>query len=417
MREILLPIKLAFRNLRANAGRTALTLLGVVIGVTAVIVIGSSGQGVKSFVLGQVETFGTDIIQVEVKIPATEKTSTANATGQVMGIEVTTLKLKDAEALGKVPNVQDYYAGTVGQELVSYQNTAKRILLFGAGAHAPKVDANLKLEKGSFYADGDDKGLAQVAVIGADVEKTLFGDDSALGKEIKIKNQNYKVIGVLQKRGAVSFFNFDEIIYVPVRTLQKKILGVDYVKFISLKVEDESLAEVTAADLIDTMRRQHDIDDPTRDDFAVTSIKEAQEIVANVFGTINILLLALTSISLIVGGVGIMNVMYVAVAERTFEIGLRKAVGAKAQSILNQFLLEAIMVTFIGGVIGMILGALFSSLLSYAFSALGYDLKFVITGQSLFLATGFSIAVGIIFGYYPARKASQLSPMEALRKE
>ncbi|HAV11387.1 MAG TPA: hypothetical protein DCX32_02480 [Candidatus Moranbacteria bacterium] len=417
MQKLLLSIKLAFKNLHSNVGRTVLTLVGIVIGITSVILVMSTGSGVKSFVLGQVESFGTDIIQVEVKVPATGKTSAENATTQAMGVQITTMRIGDAEAIGKLSNVDTYYAGTIGQEMVSYRGENKRTLLFGAGADTPKVDENAKLKKGVFYTADDDRSLAQVAVIGSDIEKSLFGDEDALGKSIRMKGQNYKVIGVLESRGTVSFFNFDEIIYVPVQTLQKKILGVDYVKFISVKMKNKDLVDATAAEITDLMRRRHDITDPNRDDFSVTSIEEARKTIDNVFKAINILLLALTSISLVVGGVGIMNVMYVAVTERTFEIGLRKAVGARAEDILSQFLFEAIFVTLLGGIVGIILGLLISLLISYVVSLLGYDLSFSATPFSIILATGFSVAVGILFGYYPAKRASELSPMEALRKE
>ncbi|HBR71998.1 MAG TPA: hypothetical protein DEA27_04345, partial [Candidatus Moranbacteria bacterium] len=211
MHRVLISIKLALKNLHSNLGRTVLTLLGIVIGITSVILVMSLGGGVKSFVLGQVESFGTDIIQVEVKIPAVSKTSTTNATTQAMGAQITTLKIKDAEAIGKLTNVDKYYAGTIGQEIVSYQNENKRVMLFGAGADAPLVDENIKLKSGIFYTNGEDNGLAQVVVIGSDVEKILFGDQDAIGKDVKIKGENYEVIGVLQERGTVSFFNFDEI--------------------------------------------------------------------------------------------------------------------------------------------------------------------------------------------------------------
>lgn len=417
MKELALSIKLALKNLRANKGRTVLTLFGIVIGITSVIVIMASGQGVKGYVLGQIQGFGTDIIQVETKVPNTGETSTANAGGQAMGIQITTLKTKDADDIAKIPNVVLVNPGTMGQEILSFRGENKRTVLYGNSANAMEMDTQMKLMEGTFYSDEDDRSLAQVIVLGSAIRDSLFGNDSALGKSVKMKGQGYKVIGVLGKRGMVAGFNYDELAYVPVQTMQKKILGVDYVRFITVKTVYENRIEETMLDIEDALRKNHDIDDPNKDDFSVMSIKEAQDIINKVFGTINILLLALTSISLVVGGVGIMNVMYVAVVERTFEIGLRKAVGAKSVDILKQFLLESIFITFIGGAVGIILGFLFSFLLSYVFKTLGYDLQFVTTWQSLFLATGFSVAVGIIFGYYPARKASQLSPMEALRKE
>src|SRR5665647_2925727 len=329
MHEFFLSIKLAFRNLRTNLGRTVLTLVGIVIGITSVIVIMSSGQGVKGYVLGQVSSFGSDTIQIEVKVPATGKTSTQNAIGQAEGIQITTLKQSDVDAVAKLPSVADLYTANFTQEIASYQNTKKRALLFGTSADVPNVDPGVNVAEGNFFTESDDRSLAQVVVIGPDIAQTFFGSDSALGKEIRIHNQNYKVIGVLERRGTAGLISFDELIYLPVRTLQKKILGIDYLRNIVVKVKDQSQLDVAVADITDTIRREHNITDPAKDDFSVTSLKEAQDIVATIFNTINILLLALTSISLVVGGVGIMNIMYVAVVERTFEIGLRKAVGAR----------------------------------------------------------------------------------------
>ncbi|NTW27478.1 MAG: FtsX-like permease family protein [Candidatus Moranbacteria bacterium] len=417
MKRFLLSIKLAFGNLRNNKGRTVLTLVGIVIGIMSVIVVSSSGQGLKNYVLGQFDSFGTDVIQIETKVPATGKTSTANATGQAQGIQITSLKVADGEVLSKIPNVLNYSAGTIGQELISHGSENKRAMIFGVGANYPSVDTAVKVEEGVFYEQSQDDSLSQVAVIGPDIKETLFGTSDAVGKSIKIKGMDFRVIGVLEKRGAVTFFNYDELIYLPVQTLQKKILGIDYVRFITVKVEDENLIDVTVADINDTMKRLHRTPKPEQEDYSITTIKEAQSLVEDVFGTINILLLALTSISLLVGGVGIMNVMYVAVVERTFEIGLRKAVGAKSNDIRNQFLFEAIFLTIAGGIVGIVLGYLSALGFSYVISLLGYKLNFSLTLNSIVIAVGFSAATGIIFGYYPAWKASKLSPMEALRKE
>ncbi len=417
-KRLLLSIKLALRSLTINKGRTVLTLVGIIIGILSVIVVTSSGQGVKEYILGQIGSFGTDIIQVETKVPATGKTSSANATGQAQGIQITTLKISDGEAIKKIPNVDKFAVANIGQGLTSYQDQNKQAMIFGVGADYPFIDSATKVGEGTFYSQGDDNGLAQVVVIGSDIKNSLFGSDDAIGKTIKIKGMNFRVIGVLQKRGAVTFFNYDELIYMPAQTLQKKILGIDYVRMITLKVKDASLIDVTAADVVDVLRRQHKTFKADQEDFSVSTIQEAQKIIGDVFGTINILLLALTSISLIVGGVGIMNVMYVAVVERTFEIGLRKAVGATASDIRNQFLFEAVFITLIGGIAGIILGYLISFGASYFITNFfAFSINFPVTIGSIVLATGFSMATGIIFGFYPAYKASQLSPMEALRKE
>lgn len=417
MKQFFLSIKLALRNLRTNKGRTVLTLIGVVIGIMSVIVVNSSGEGVKKYIMGQFDSYGNDIIQIETKVPSTSATSSENAMGQAQGIQITTLKNSDGEEIKKLPNVSGYAAGTMGQEIASYKGENKRAMLFGNGADYPLIDTGVKVSEGTFYTDSEDNSLAQVIVIGQDIKEALFKNENPIGKDVKIKGLNFRVIGVLEKRGTVAFFNYDELIYLPVKTLEKKILGIDYVRYITVKVKDVSKIDVTAADVTDLLKRLHRTPKPEQEDFLVMTMQEAQKIIDDVFNVITILLLALTSISLIVGGVGIMNVMYVAVVERTFEIGLRKAVGAKAKDILRQFLFEAIILTSLGGIVGIILGFLINLAFSYIFSLLGFALKLSLTLNSVLLGVGFSMVTGIIFGYYPAWKASKLSPIEALRKE
>lgn len=416
-RRLFLSIKLALRNLKTNKGRTVLTLVGVVIGIMSVIVVNSSGEGVKKYIMGQFDSYGNDLIQIETKVPSTSATSSENAMGQAMGVQITTLKTADGEEIKKLPNVSGYAAGTMGQEIVSYKGENKRAMLFGNGAEYPLIDTGIKVSEGTFYTESDDNSLAQVVVIGQDIKDTLFKNENPIGKNIKIKGMNFKVIGLLEKRGAVSFFNYDELIYLPVKTLEKKILGIDYVRYISVKVKDVNKIDVTAADITDLLKRLHRTPKAEQEDFSVMTMQEAQKIIDDVFNVITILLLALTLISLVVGGVGIMNIMYVAVVERTFEIGLRKAVGAKEKDIKNQFLFEAIILTSLGGIVGIILGFILNVSFSYIFSLLGFNLQLSLTLNSVLLGVGFSMATGIIFGYYPAWKASKLSPMEALRKE
>lgn len=417
MHEILISIKLAFKNLRGNAGRTLFSLLGIVIGVTAVILVLSLGAGLKSFVLDQLSSFGTDIFEVEIKVPKTAQTSSQNIGGMVGGTQITTLKVEDCEEVAELPNVKSWYAGVMSQQITSYENKKKQAFLMGVTAGVTQADEQAKIAEGEMFTDADDKGLKQVAVLGADIKDSFFGDQDAIGKTIKIKGQTYRVIGVLERRGFVSFFNFDDIIYVPLETLQKKIMGIDYVSFAIFKVEDVSKIDYDVLQATDIMRDQHDITDPDDDDFAVMSIAEALSILEQVFFIINALLLSLTSISLVVGGVGIMNVMYVAVTERTYEIGLRKSVGAKNRDILLQFLFEAIFLTLFGGIIGVLIGAGLSKVGELIAASYGFFLTFTITWWAVLIGFGFSAATGIIFGYYPARKASKMSPMEALRKE
>ncbi|MFC1756332.1 ABC transporter permease [Patescibacteria group bacterium] len=415
--EVFISIKLALKNLQSNIGRTILSLLGIVIGVTSVIIILSLGAGIRNFVIGQVETFGTDVIEIEIKVPKTKQASAQNVGGMVGGAPIVTLKLEDIEAIGKISNIGAWYTGILSQQITSYQDKNNQTILFGTNSQIMEVDKGTELDVGRMYNDEEDRGLKQVAVLGSKIKDTLFGNSNAIDEIIKIKGQSFRVIGVLKERGAIGGFDWDKMIYLPLGTLQKKIMGVEHVQFAMLNIEDMAKVEQTISEAEEIMRDRHNIDDPEDDDFAIVSIAESLELIDQVFSAINILLLALTSISLIVGGVGIMNVMYVSVAERTFEIGLRKSIGARNSSILKQFLFEAIFLTVLGGLIGIIFG----SLISYGAEKIalrqGYFLQFSITLQSILIGFGFSAGVGILFGYYPAKIASRLSPIEAMRKE
>ena len=412
-----MPLIFAVRTIRSHKARTFLALLGVVVGVFSVVVIMALGDGVKGFILGQVESFGTDLIQIEVKVPNTGKMSSENAAGRAQGVQITTLTLADRDAVRKLPNVSAVYAGTIGQERVTVGNIGKRVLLFGASAEAPLVDQGAKIAEGRFYTEEEDLGLAKVIVLGSEVKETFFGEGNAIGEYVTLHGEKYRVVGVFVSRGTLGFLNFDTFAYVPVRTLEKKILGVNYVQMISVKMADPSREDETVSLITDLLRRRHDITTPDKDDFAVTSTREAQDTLSDILGTITVLLIALTSISLVVGGVSIMNVMYVSVSERTSEIGLRKALGATSGNILRQFLSEALIITGLGGALGIALGALFSYGLSFLFGKLGFPIHLTFTLQSLFLGAGFSVAVGIVFGLSPASRAAKLTPMEALRRE
>lgn len=414
--EYITAVKLALTNLTYNKLRTFLSIMGIVVGVMAVILVLSAGLGVKKYVLSQMEGYGDDVIDVQVKVPDVSKTSAANAGGIGFGAAITTLKIKDIETLAKMDNVMGWYAIAMEQQTVSYQSENKRSFILGTTADYYKFDTLTKIDQGQFFTDEDDKSLSQVIVLGSKVKEDLFGQSEAVGQHVKIKGKSYKVIGVLQSRGSTGFFDFDTLAYIPLRTMQKKIQGIDYITEAVLKVNDANKADQIAAEMNFEMRRLHDISDPNKDDFAVTTMKEARDMISKVFSTLNFLLILLTSVSLIVGGVGITNVMYVAVAERTSEIGLRKAVGASAANIRHQFLFEAVVITFLGAVIGIILSAGLLILLSQIAAQMGYNLGTVISMPAIFLSAGFSVITGVVFGYYPAKKASKLTPMEALRR-
>ncbi len=414
--SIISTITNAYDSLMKQKVRSALTILAVAVGIGIVIIVLSAGGGLEAFVLKQMESFGSDLIEVEVKVPSTKQASVSNAAGQAMGISITTLTLDDMEDIKKLANVKDAYAMVTGQELVSYQNETKTSMVIGASYNTPDVDKGTKVLDGDFFTKEDENGLAQVVVLGPKVKDKLFGEDDAVGKFIKIKRQNFRVVGVLEERGAMMGMDWDNMIYVPLKTLQKKIMGIDHVSALFAQVNDATLLDATKEDIEAVLRENHNIDDPSRDDFAVMTMVEARDMIEKVFGGITLLLVALAFISLVVGGVGIMNIMYVTVSERTYEIGLRKAIGAKSADILGQFLYEAIILTFFGGVVGILGGLSITFLVSVIANANGLDLPFVVSMNSIFIGVGFAVLMGLFFGIYPAKRASELDPIVALTK-
>ena len=408
-------IKLAVMSLKKKRGRSLLTILGIVIGITAVIVVMSAGQGIKGYILTEIEAFGSDWIEVEIKVPNVSKTSTANAMGIAMGVEVTTLKAQDMEAVLEHPNISYAYAGVMGQDNVSYSNENKTTMLFGVTEDMLKIDKG-EVEDGRFLTKEENESMARVAVLGVDVRDKFFGSNDPLGQKIKIGKHKFEVIGVMEERGSAFGMNWDDMVFMPLQTLQKKVMGIDHIMFMLGKVKDPDIVDQTASDLTAIMREQHEITDPDKDDFAVTSMQEALSIVGVIVNAIQILLIIIAGISLIVGGVGIMNVMYVNVNERTSEIGLRKAVGARKKDILWQFLAEAVIITLLGGIVGISFGVVLAFAVSKLAAMQGLNWQFILPPQSIVLAFGFCTIVGLVFGIYPARKASHLDPITALRK-
>lgn len=414
--NILNPLKFAYIGLKTNKVRSILTMIGIIIGITAVIVVMSAGEGIKGFVLNQLEMFGSNYIQIEVKTPATSQQSTENAMSMAMGSVVSSMKLKDVDDVKKLSNVKDAYGATFGQDFVSYGNEKKRAMLYGVSASFIDIDTS-EVEFGRFFNEDEDNSLNQAAVLGKDLKETLFGDEDAVDKYVKIGKRKYRVVGVLEEVGGQLGFNMDEMALLPLQTLQKRILGIDYITWFIADIYDQGEAELTKLQIEDILRENHDISDPYRDDFAVTTMEEARDMIDTIFGGITLLLIAIAAISLVVGGIGIMNIMYVSVTERTYEIGLRKAIGATRSNILWQFLWEAVFITFIGGVFGIVLGIGISYLVAIIAATQGFEWRFVIKLSALFLAAGFCIGVGLLFGLYPARKAAKMNPIVALRNE
>jgi len=408
--------QLAIVSLKAQKLRTVLTVLGIAIGIAVVITIMAAGRGLDKLVLGQLDVFSPNTINIETKVPSAKKTSNENAFGQSTGITITSLNDKDIETVKKHPNITSAYGVVIGQAVVKYGGQTKTVLLWGEGANMQEVEV-FNLSSGRLYTVEEENSLYQVAVLGSVVADKLFGADTAVGKSIYIKGKPFKVVGVAAKRGAMFGMDMDNVIYLPTKTMQKRLLGIDYVRQIIAKAIDKNQIKNTVLDLEESIRENHDITDPNKDDFAVNTMEEAASILSNVINGLTFLLVALVCVSLLVGGVGIMNIMYVSVSERTFEIGLRKAIGAKNKDIMIQFLMEAVTLTLLGGVVGIALGAV----LAFVVYSIAVYNEFVwvysIPILSIMLSLGFSAFVGLLFGIYPAKKAAALDPIEALRRE
>lgn len=409
-------IELAISALLRQKTRAVLTILGISIGISIVITIMSAGRGLDKFVLGQLEVFSPNTISIETKVPATKKTSNENAFGQASGITITTMKEKDLDDIKKHSNIESAYGMVMGQAVVKYQGEQKTVLLMGEGYSVPEVEV-INFTDGEMFTKDEENSLSSVALLGSVTKDNLFGEESAVGKTIYIKGKPFRVRGVLEKRGAVFGMDMDDVVILPSKTMQKRILGIDYYRQIIAKMKDKNLSSQTVSDIEEIMRLNHEITDPNKDDFAVNTMEEAISMLKNVVSGITFLLVALVCVSLVVGGVGIMNIMYVSVTERTFEIGLRKALGAKNKDILWQFLLEAVILTLGGGLVGIVLGAILSLIIYLIAIYYNFNWVYSIPISSIILAVGFSAFVGLLFGIYPAKKAAKLDPIEALRRE
>lgn len=397
----------AIAALRGNLLRTLLTMLGIIIGIASVILIISLGEGATASISGQLSSFGTNTIFIS---PGSGEGRPGPQQGQT-----DSLKLADAEALADKTRIQNISAvsAVVSKPTQATANGQTiNSTVQGVGADYATIQS-LEIAQGEFFTRDDELGLSRVAVIGSDVVKDLFGEGAEpVGESIKIDNRSFRIVGVLLEKDSSAFSNPNEAVYIPVNTAMKILLGQDYVTSIMIQAENGELVNQTVNDITNLMVDEHDITEGEEKDFSVNSSQQALETVGSVTGLLTSLLAGIAGISLVVGGIGIMNIMLVTVTERTREIGLLKSIGARDKDILTQFLIEAIVLTLVGGMIGMTLGIALSFLISSII-----NIPFVVSFTAILLAVGVSSIVGIIFGYYPAQRAAKLSPIEALRHE
>ena len=408
------PIKISYRNITATKLRSFLTVLGVIIGVASVIIVLAIGASAQALILDQVKGVGSNLIGV---LPGASDQKGPPASA--LGVVTTTLKYEDLKALNNPKNIPDIISAcgyVTGSANMAYLDQSFVTTYQGVSSSYPEVE-KLDLGSGRFFLPEEETNLARVAVLGYNRAKDLFGDEDPINKKINIKDLNFTVVGVIDKRGSQAFSNPDDNVYMPLMTGQKLLLGINYLNFIRAKVNDEKNISRAINDVTLLIRNRHQIQGDMEDDFSVRSTAQALSILSSVTDVLKYFLVSIAAISLLVGGVGIMNIMLIAVNQRIREIGLRKALGAKNIHIIVQFIIESVTITLCGGVLGILMGILVTFLAYLIINQLGYEWQFIVTASSIVLAFFITLAVGIIFGLYPALRASKVSPIEALRYE
>jgi putative ABC transport system permease protein len=402
-------LRIASRALGRNKMRSFLTALGIIIGVGAVIAMVSIGEGAKRGIEDRFASMGTNLLFVS---PGSQ---TTRGVQSGWGSR-TTLKEEDAFAiLANCPAVEYISPSVSARAQTIYGNKNWNTSISGTGERYPEV-RNWEVEFGAYFDEAMVKAAAKVCVLGADVKTNLFEDEDPIGKVVRIKKIPFKVLGVLKKRGeSGGFGSRDDMITVPYTTAMRRLQGVDYIQSIDVRAVSAQAMPEAVAQIEEVLRNRHRIAPGAEDDFTVRNMSEIAETAAEATQMMTVLLGSIASISLLVGGIGIMNIMLVSVTERIREIGLRMAVGAREVDILLQFLTEAIVLSLMGGLIGIGFGIGASKLIKKIQMFSSFNT--VVSLESVLLAFFFAAAIGIFFGFYPARKASRLDPIEALRYE
>ncbi len=396
---------MAWASLIANKMRSILTMLGIIIGVAAVIALVSIGNGVKQDIQNSISSLGSNLLMV---MPGAPRTPGVRPSAGSMK----SLKVSDYEAIAKLDGVKAASPMTNGSYVVIYQNKNWTTSVSGVNANYLDVN-NWTMKSGRFLSEKNVQNRERVAVVGKTVVKNLFGDEDPVGKEIRVKNIPYRIIGVLNSKGSGAMGNDqDDMVIIPYTTAMERVDGIDYLRMIYVVGKDENGIDRLQSDIENLLRVRHGIKDTNLDDFNIQNMNSIMETMEETTGTLTLFLGAVAAISLVVGGIGIMNIMLVSVTERTREIGVRKALGATYNVIVTQFLIEAIVISLMGGIIGIILGVGSSKLIGMA-----SGMSTVISIPTIVMSFAFSVAIGLVFGIYPARKAAKLNPIDALHYE
>ena len=390
-------------------------MLGIIIGVGAVIIIMSVGAGAQSLILSQVQSLGSNLLSI-----SPGHAEEGDIMASFSNFAVTTLSYEDMVYLQdnrNAPNIAAVAAYNKGFGAAKWKSNTYDTALNGTTADYLKVEGS-ELSEGRFFIKEEERGVSRIAIIGSAVKRELFGMSDALGQNIKINDISFEVIGVLKERGMVALEDYDDQILLPLKTTQR-MMGVNHVGLIRARVDEEKNINQAKSDIKILLREQHDIRDKSgkSDDFSVGSSAQTLDLVSTITDGLRYFLAAMAALSLIAGGIGIMNIMLISVTERTREIGLRKAVGAKNRDILIHFLAESIFITLFGGTIGLVIGIFISWLIAFGVQLAGYEWSFIVTPVSIGLALVVSAGVGLVFGFFPARKAGKFDPIIALQYE
>lgn len=396
---------MAWASLIANKLRSLLTMLGIIIGVAAVIALVSIGNGVKQDIEDSISSLGSNLLVV---LPGAPRTPGARSSQGSMK----SLKISDYEAISKLEGVKAASPMTNGSYVVIYQNKNWTTSVAGVNSNFQDVN-NWTMTSGRFFSDKNVQNRERVAVVGQTVVKNLFTDEDPVGKEIRVKNIPFRVIGVLKSKGNGTMGNDqDDTVLIPYTTSMERVEGIDYLRRVYVVAKDDGGIDRLQADIENLLRVRHNIKDTNLDDFNIQNMKSIMETVAQTTGTFTLFLGAVAAISLVVGGIGIMNIMLVSVTERTREIGVRKALGATYSVIVTQFLIEAVVISLMGGFIGIAFGIGASKVIGMV-----SGMSTIVSVPTIIMSFAFSMAIGLIFGIYPARKAAKLNPIDALHYE
>lgn len=396
---------MAWASLIANKMRSILTMLGIIIGVAAVIALVSIGNGVKQDIQNSISSLGSNLLMVMPGAPRTPGVRPSQGS-------MKSLKVSDYQAISKLDGVKAASPYTANSYVTIYQSKNWTTTVSGVSSNFQDVN-NWTMAEGRFISSKNVENRERVAVVGQTVVKNLFAGEDPVGKEIRVKNIPFRVIGVLNSKGNGTMGNDqDDVIFIPYTTAMERVEGVDYLRMVYVVASDDNGIDRLQSDIENLLRVRHSIKDTNLDDFNIQNMKSIMETMEQTTGTLTLFLGAVAAISLVVGGIGIMNIMLVSVTERTREIGIRKALGATYIVIVTQFLIEAVVISLMGGLIGIALGIGASKLIGLA-----SGMSTVISVPTIVLSFAFSMAIGLVFGIYPARKAAKLNPIDALHYE